>query len=67
MDLQHAIAIVLAYDVVPKSLLEDREKISLAAAQKVVKEAAYRASSDFMQQEASKKYWKVTVDQGLIK
>lgn len=64
MDLQSAIAIVLAYDIIPVALLEPREKISLHHAKKVVKESAYRASSDFMLREASDVYKKEKANVG---
>jgi hypothetical protein len=56
MELIDAVAIVLQYDILPKSLLSAEERIALAAAKDVIKDAAYRASVDFINQEASHKY-----------
>ena len=56
MDFNQAVAILLNYDVMPRSLLTSNQKAALDAASDVVQDHAQRAVSEFVGHESSKKY-----------
>jgi hypothetical protein len=56
MNFDQAVAILLQYDTYPRSLLDDNQRAALKCADDVLRDHAYRAVSEFLSHEISKKY-----------